>query len=66
MTLTVNGRSRSLPEGTTLDSFLAGELRSTRGTAAAVNGEVVPRAEWAQWVLVDGQAIEIVTAVQGG
>lgn len=36
------------------------------GIAVAVNGEVVPRATWSGTVLVDGDVVEVVTAVQGG
>lgn len=36
------------------------------GIAVAVNGEVVPRATWPDTVLVDGDVVEVVTAVQGG
>ena len=34
--------------------------------AAAVDGEVVPRREWTETRLEDGQRIEVVQAVQGG
>ncbi|GAB3644868.1 sulfur carrier protein ThiS [Glycomyces tarimensis] len=36
-----------------------------RGTAVAVNGEVVPRSEWDR-PLLDGDAVEVLTATQGG
>ena len=64
MKLTVNGEPRELDDGTTLAGLL--EDQPARGVAAAVDGEVVPRAEWAQLHLADGQAVEILTAVQGG
>jgi sulfur carrier protein len=34
--------------------------------AAAVNGAFVPRGRWADTVLVDGDAVEIVAPMQGG
>jgi sulfur carrier protein len=37
-----------------------------RGIAVAVNGEVVPRAAWAETPLRSGDRIEIVRARQGG
>jgi sulfur carrier protein len=37
-----------------------------RGIAVAVNGEVIRRSEWSTTLVVDGSAIEIVTAVAGG
>jgi sulfur carrier protein len=39
---------------------------ATRGSAAAVNGEVVPRSEWSIFHLLDGHTVEVLTAVQGG
>jgi sulfur carrier protein len=66
MTLTVNGAARELADGSTLQQLLDAEVGSTRGSAAAVDGSVVPRAEWPSCVLRDGQSIEILTAVQGG
>jgi sulfur carrier protein len=37
-----------------------------RGIAVAVNGSVVPRAEWSATTLRDGDSVEIVRARQGG
>ena len=66
MKITINGESRDLDGTITLVELLEREVESTRGTAAAVDGEVVPRAEWATFVLRDGQSVELLTAVQGG
>ena len=64
MKVTVNGEPRELDDATTLARLL--EDQPARGVAAAVDGEVVPRAEWAAFRLAEGQAVEILTAVQGG
>ena len=37
-----------------------------RGIAVAVDGEVVPRSEWAARELSEGQRVEVVGAIQGG
>ncbi len=66
MNVTVNGESRTLDEGSTLADLLDTEIGSRRGTAAAVDGEVVPRGDWASFSLADGQSVELLTAVQGG
>ena len=66
MNVTVNGEPVRIDEGTTLAALVAARLRSDRGVAAAVDGEVTPRGGWAGRVLRDGQAIELLTAVQGG
>ncbi|HSY15413.1 MAG TPA: sulfur carrier protein ThiS [Jatrophihabitantaceae bacterium] len=65
MNLIVNGSARELPV-TTLAELLALVAGSLRGSAAAVDGEVVPRGEWDAFQLRDGQAVEVLTAVQGG
>jgi sulfur carrier protein len=66
--ITVNGESRELPMGATVESVV--ELFSAapqgRGVAVAVGGEVVPRTAWSQTPLADGDQVEVVAAVQGG
>jgi thiazole synthase len=37
-----------------------------RGIAVALDGEVVPRGEWAATPLHDGQRVEVLAAIQGG
>jgi sulfur carrier protein len=77
--LTVNGEHRVLPgpasvaeliDGLAGDGLagLAGDglAGRHRGVAVAVNGEVVPRSAWRQRSLTDGDAVEVLTAVQGG
>jgi sulfur carrier protein len=69
MRVTVNGEARELADGATVAdlverSGLPGERR--RGIAVAVDAEVVPRSAWAQTELADGQAVELLTAIQGG
>jgi sulfur carrier protein len=36
------------------------------GIAVAVNAEVIPRGEWAHFIVRDGAKLELVRAVQGG
>ncbi|MCC5034572.1 sulfur carrier protein ThiS [Streptomyces sp. WAC 00631] len=66
VTVTVNGASRDLPPGTTLDALVAGFTRARTGVAAAVNETVVPRGDWPATRLGAGDRVEILTAVQGG
>jgi sulfur carrier protein len=66
MNITVNGEARLLDEGVTLAELLDREIGDRRGTAAAVDGEVVPRGQWPMFVLANGQSVELLTAVQGG
>lgn len=65
MQVIVNGEQREITS-TRVDALL-GEL-DYAGThlAVAVNYDVVPRGRWAETVLKDGDAIEILTPRQGG
>ena len=66
MTITLNGAKCVIDDGTTLHDLLMTITGSPRGSAAAVDGEVVPRMEWPMSILREGQAVELLTAVQGG
>ena len=62
----VNGEYRELADGATVETVVT-ELGVNRsGTAVAVDGEVIPRGEWPQVELRDGQELEVLHAVQGG
>jgi thiazole synthase len=39
---------------------------SPRGVAVALDGEVVPRVEWASTALAEGSRVEVLAAIQGG
>jgi sulfur carrier protein len=62
----VNGVPRDLAERMTVGELVASVTDCDTGCAVAVNGEVVPRRDWAQRQLMAGDRIEILTAVQGG
>lgn len=64
--ITVNGTSREVPRMTSLPSVVAELTDATTGIAVAVNSEVVPRSRWADTLLQDGDAVEVITAMQGG
>jgi sulfur carrier protein len=66
MRLLVNGEAEEWADELTLAQLVAARMSSDRGVAAAVDGSVAPRSTWAQVVLQDGQAVELLTAVQGG
>jgi sulfur carrier protein len=66
MHVTINGERRELASGATVDDAVT-EIGAPRsGVAVAVDGEVVPRADWVLLKLADGAEIEVLTAVQGG
>ena len=66
MYVTINGERREVADGVTLADLVAATLPSARGVAVAVDGEVAPRGTWPVVALREGQAIELLTAVQGG
>ena len=66
MTITLNGDAHELVDGTTIAALVTELTGRDRGSAVAVDGEVVPRSAWSDTPLHDGQAVELITAVQGG
>jgi thiazole synthase len=62
----VNGEYRELGDDATVETVVHELGVDRRGTAVAVNGEVIPRGAWAATDLRDGQEIEVLHAVQGG
>ena len=57
--ITINGERRELGELATVEA-------AGRGVAVALDGEVVPRGEWATTEVREGQQVEVLRAVQGG
>ncbi|MFF5443595.1 sulfur carrier protein ThiS [Streptomyces sp. NPDC012888] len=66
VSVSVNGETRELAAGTTLDAVVAVLTRAPAGVAAALNEAVVPRGQWSATPVGDGDRIEVLTAVQGG
>jgi len=67
MNVELNGNPAELEQGATVaDAVGATGAESERGVAVAVDGEVVPRSEWATTRLEDGQRVEVLRAAQGG
>ncbi|ASN52453.1 MULTISPECIES: sulfur carrier protein ThiS [Sinomonas] len=78
MNITVNGEPRALPQPATVRALVAETIGreigddgrpadgGRLGVAVALNSEVVPRGRWAGTVLEAGDAVELVTAMQGG
>ena len=66
MRLTVNGEYRTVDDAVSVADLIAQVTTQAKGIAVAVNGAVVPRSAWQYRPLSDGDAIEVLTAVQGG
>ena len=66
ITLTINGKERSLDQPTPLIDFLESLEVNTRFIAVAHNGLVIRREEFDDVTLAEGDEVEIVRAVGGG
>jgi sulfur carrier protein len=76
--ITVNGEQRELPQPSTVLALVSATTGRAiddngrpadggrLGVAVALNSEVVPRGSWATTTLAAGDAVELVTAMQGG
>ena len=62
MRINVNGQPRVVEDGATLQHLVP----PTRGVAVALNGVVVPAGSWQTTLLSESDAVEVVTAHQGG
>ena len=70
MRIELNGKDVELPGGANLGDAAreagAPPKESPRGVAVALDGEVVPRAEWDSTALAEGSKVEVLAAIQGG
>ena len=64
--ITLNGERRGVLAGTRLLDLLATLALDPRAVAVERNGEVLPRARFAEVELLAGDRLEIVRFVQGG
>ncbi len=66
--IVLNGEESDVRPGELLSAALARlqlDLQA-RGVAVAVDGEVVPRAQWSSYALAAHARVEVLTAMQGG
>lgn len=66
MRITVNGEAIELPEGLDAGELIARVGLEGQRIALEVNREIVPRGEYAQTKLHEGDQVEIVRAIGGG
>jgi sulfur carrier protein len=64
--VTVNGQLTQLPPGLSVAELVRRQLPDPRSVAVAVNGAVVRTGDWERTRVSPGDAVEIVTAQQGG
>ncbi|MGB0575615.1 MAG: sulfur carrier protein ThiS [Alphaproteobacteria bacterium] len=66
-TISVNGEQKPLNSSTLIELLEENGVDSDKGgVAVALNGEVVPRADWAQTSMNQDDKVEIVHIVRGG
>lgn len=66
ISLTINGEQRTLEHPTPLLEFLERLNKNPRLVVVERNREIVPRSEYANVVLIEGDEIEIVQMMAGG
>jgi sulfur carrier protein len=66
MRVSVNGAATELAAGISVAELVDELAAGRRRVAVARNGEVVPRSEWHETQLADGDHIEVLAAVAGG
>ena len=67
MRIEINGEVQDLAgEPRLVDAVRASGANEERGLAVALDGEVVPRSEWEETELREGQSVEVLAAIQGG
>jgi len=66
--IVLNGDIQEQGAGEPVSVVLAqlGLGEAARGVAVAIDGEVVPRAEWSRLKIPEGAHVEVLTAMQGG
>jgi sulfur carrier protein len=64
----LNGERSDVRAGETVATVLGrlGLDMEARGVAVAVDGEVVPRAQWGSFTVGEHARVEVLTAMQGG
>lgn len=66
MNIQLNGESHSLPDSSTAQHLVEQLGLGDKRLAMEVNREIVPRTTYAEYMLHDGDEVEIVHAIGGG
>ncbi len=66
MNIIVNGDKVELAEGASVKQLAENQNLPEKGVAVAVNNDMVPRTEWENRILKEGDDIIIIKAVCGG
>lgn len=67
MKVFVNNTKYTVPSGTTISGLLDRiKIQNLKGTALAVNGEIIPDDQWQRTEVADQDQVLMIEAVQGG
>jgi thiamine biosynthesis protein ThiS len=66
MNIAINGESRTLEDGLTLQQLISLLGLKNKRLAIEVNQEIVPRSEHCSYILKQDDKVEIVQAIGGG
>jgi sulfur carrier protein len=62
----VNSKEQQTPEGTNVAALVEQLQMQNKRVAVEVNAELVTKGEWPQFILKEGDRVEIVSFVGGG
>ena len=66
MILTINGRSKTIPDGSSLQATVASLCKDPDLVIAELNGAIAERTQWAGTRLNANDRLELITFVGGG
>lgn len=66
MKVYINHNETEVPEGTTVKELLDLQQIAAEGTAIAIDNKLVPKSEWSNRTLTDGDKITLIRATFGG
>jgi sulfur carrier protein len=66
ISVSINGAARDFPQAVSVAELIQDMGLGNKRIALERNGEIVPRSQYGQQILTDGDKLEIVVAVGGG
>lgn len=66
MKVYINQNETEVPEGITVKELLDRQQIAAEGTAIAIDNKLVPKSEWSNRTLADGDKITLIRATFGG
>ena len=66
MEIQINGQQQGIPDNTTVQALIERLGLAGQRVAMEINGEILPRSRYAQYILQATDRVEIVNAVGGG